>query len=247
MDALTKAIALPIRSVRNAHSALDARWRLWRLDRYVAALRGATDEAGERFAAMRHLWGNEGWSADLCYLEAVARRMHGVTGPVLECGSGLTTIVAGVLAERRNVHLLSLEQDPSWAAFMQSRLSRFRISTVTVMHAPLVAYEGFLWFDVRELKLPESFELVICDGPAINGQQEPYQSAWRVGLIPVLRERAVEVGEVLMDDADDQRASALRTRWEDEYGLHVQVANTSTGEYLIARSALRKDTMSAPR
>jgi hypothetical protein len=94
------------RSARRTLDALDATWRLWRLGRYVEALRAVADrdvDAPARLAGMRSAWGNDGWSADLEYLRAVADRMRGVTGPVLECGSGLTTIVMGVLAERRGV------------------------------------------------------------------------------------------------------------------------------------------------
>ncbi len=184
---------------------------------------------------MRSAWGNEGWSADLEFLRALAQRMLEVTGSVLECGSGLTTLVAGVLAERAGVHVLSLEQDPFWAKLVQSRLSRFGISAVTLVHVPLRTYEGFLWFDVSELRLPGSFEFVICDGPAIYGHAEPYQTAWRVGLLPVLRDRGVQIGEVLLDDADDIRAAALQANWEREHRVRVKASHTPTGNYLVAR------------
>ena len=230
------------RSARRTLDVLDARRRLWGLGRHVNALRAVADgdaDAPVRLAGMRSAWGNEGWSADLEYLCAVARRMRGVTGPVLECGSGLTTIVMGVLAERLGVRVLSLEQDPCWAAFVRSRLSRFRISSVRLVESPLKVYDGFLWFDVDELELPDAFELAVCDGPAIYGQAEPYQTAWRVGLLPVLRERGVRVQEILLDDADDSRSQAVYARWEREHGYTTQIVHAATGPYSVARSPER--------
>jgi hypothetical protein len=158
-----------------------------------------------------------------------------VTSSVLECGSGLTTIVSGVLAERRGVQVLSLEQDPWWASFVQSRLSRLNITQVTVVHAPLIAYDRFMWFDVAGVKFPESFELVICDGPTILGQDEPYQSAWRVGLLPVLRDRGVRVGEVLLDDAEGAGLNSIRAVWEGQHHFSLRITPTATGDYLTAR------------
>jgi hypothetical protein len=225
------------RPARVIYDAVAAYWRLRQFDRHVAALRTASDRTVDdsgRLTALRHAWGNENWSADVGYLGALVRRVVCATGPILECGTGLTTIVTGVLADRRGVEVLSLEQDPTWAEFVQSRLSRLGISAVTLVHAPLRTYEGFLWYDVDALKFPDSFELAVCDGPAIYGQPEPYQRAWRVGLLPVLRDRGVRVDEILLDDADDDRTPALRAHWEREYHLRVRIEHTPTGEHLIA-------------
>lgn len=68
------------------------------------------------------------------------------------------------------------------------------------MHTPL---DDFMWFDVATVKFPYSFELVVCDGPALYGHPEPYQSAWRVGLLSVLRDHGVRADEILLDDAED--------------------------------------------
>jgi len=43
-------------------------------------------------------WGNEGFAAQVDYLEEVSRHAAKTPGPILECGSGLTTIVLGLLA-----------------------------------------------------------------------------------------------------------------------------------------------------
>jgi len=233
---------LPSPVKRSGHAiidGLDARWRHWRFAQHVRAFR-ATPAAffdSRRLAAMHWAWGNENWSADAGYLEALARRMARTTGAVLECGSGLSTIVLGVLAERRGVQVLSLEQDAWWASYVQSELTRLHITQVELVHTPLIAHDDFMWFDVARVKFPYSFELVVCDGPAIYGHPEPYQSAWRVGLLSVLRDHGVRADEILLDDAEDPRLGSLRARWERQHDFATQIAQTATGSYLIARAA----------
>jgi len=245
----SKLPAVVKRPARRMVDTADAHWRRWRLARYVAAFREtpAAFYDSRSMAAMHWAWGNEAWSADPGYLHALARRMAQVTGPVLECGSGLTTIVLGVLAELRGVHVLSLEQDAWWASFVQSELSRLKINQVTLVHTPLSTYDGFLWFDVADVKFPNSFELAVCDGPAIYGKPEPYQSAWRVGLLPVLHDRGVRVDEILLDDAEDARLGPLLARWQEEQHVSAEIAQAETRKYLIARTgALDRDCWPDP-
>src|ERR1700741_4417801 len=54
-------------------------------------------------------WGNDGYAANIDYLEEVARNAATTDGPILECGSGLTTLLLGMLAGRRGVKVRSLE------------------------------------------------------------------------------------------------------------------------------------------
>jgi hypothetical protein len=54
-------------------------------------------------------WGNEGFAAQTDYLEEVCSQAARTSGPVLECGSGLTSVMLGLLAGRRGVQTWSLE------------------------------------------------------------------------------------------------------------------------------------------
>jgi hypothetical protein len=56
---------------------------------------------------------------------------------------------------------------------------------------------------------------------------------WRVGLVPVLAERGVQVGKILLDDADDGRSATLRRQWE-QMGMRTEIVATETGPYLRA-------------
>src|SRR5688572_10649779 len=57
-------------------------------------------------------WGNEGFAASYDYLEEVISRARSTMGPILECGSGLTSLLLGLVAGRRGVEIWSLEHVP---------------------------------------------------------------------------------------------------------------------------------------
>jgi hypothetical protein len=61
--------------------------------------------------------------------------------------SGLTTIVAGLLAEACGVTSYSLELDSAWAEVVERALTNHRIPQVQVKYAPLQQYDGFVWYD----------------------------------------------------------------------------------------------------
>lgn len=64
-------------------------------------------------------WGNEAWSARDEYLADGVRHVLAARGPILECGSGLTTVLFGTIARRRGLSYWALEHLPEWAARVQ--------------------------------------------------------------------------------------------------------------------------------
>src|SRR5262245_14001731 len=59
-------------------------------------------------------WSNEGFAARIEYIEEVAKRALARGGPILECGSGATTILMGLLAQKREREVWSLEHSAEW-------------------------------------------------------------------------------------------------------------------------------------
>ena len=66
-----------------------------------------------------------------------------------------------------------------------------------------------MWYDLTGIDLPEHFELVVCDGPAVLDHWGDSYLMWRYGVLPVLKERGVTVGEMLLDDATEPRGANL--------------------------------------
>lgn len=160
-------------------------------------------------------WGNEGFAAVTDYLEEVCKQAAKTNGPILECGSGLTSVVLGLLAGRRGVQTWSLEHVSEWQARVTSVFERFEIPNVQICSAPLCSFGEFEWYDAPLAALPKEFQLVICDGPP--GATE----GGRYGLLPVMGERLPTGSVILLDDADRPGEVEVLERWASETKLQV--------------------------
>jgi hypothetical protein len=160
-------------------------------------------------------WGNEGFAAQTDYLEEVSRQAARTSGPVLECGSGLTTIMLGLLAGRRGIQTWSLEHFAEWQARVMSVLERFEIPNVQICATPLRSYGSFAWYDPPLAEMPKEFQLVICDGPPGS------TAGGRYGLLPVMGKRLPAGSVILLDDATRPGEVEVLRRWASETKLRV--------------------------
>jgi hypothetical protein len=162
-------------------------------------------------------WGNVSWSAAVEYLAASLEALRNTDGAVLECGSGLTTLLVGIRCQQMGRRLWSLEHDEKWATLIRTILARHRVGAATVCHAPLIDRGCFAWYDIATLPPAERFSLVICDGPPASTK------GGRYGLLPVIRERMNRSTTVLLDDTE--RASELEVleRWKESFGATVRL------------------------
>ncbi len=157
-------------------------------------------------------WGNDYWSALEEYLSACVRAAMHADGPILECGSGLTSIVVGAIAQRTGNSMWSLEHNPEWSRRVQQRLTRYRIDAVQLVTAPLKDHPDFTWYDAPLERMPDNFALVVCDGPP--GETR----GGRYGLAPVMGDRLKPGCVILLDDAGRHEERAIARRWEAELG-----------------------------
>ena len=199
----------------------------------IAALPLATVPDRADLVALRDAWSNPGFAAVEEYLEEVARRAVAARIGVLECGSGVTTILAGLLAGRRGVPVWSLEHDPVWLERLSHTIARFRIPGVHLCHAPLVDRGDYAWYQVPA-DLPPRFDLVVCDGPPGS------TPGGRYGLLPVVGDRLGADCLILVDDtARVEESDALR-RWRTEFKVAVDFGARPGGSYaLVTRPALQ--------
>lgn len=212
-------------------------WDDWVLRRAVETVRRSDAPAVGLLKRMRRAWGNEGFSADVFYLHELAKRVGACRGPILECGTGLTTIVAGILADKRNLQVWCLEQEKVWAEVIEQALVKYKIWNVHIVHAPLRLYGkpgDFVWYDIETLELPKNFELVLCDGPAVFEEQNlAVHCRWRYGLLPVLRNHSITVHDILLDDVDDPRAEQVLALWKKEFHTSQRVIHSAEGDLAV--------------
>src|SRR5690606_214854 len=85
------------------------------------------------------------------------------TAPILELGSGLSTVIMGASA---TAPLHAIEADLVWVDRTRAALARFKIEGVIVHHCRL--QDG--WYVLPD-DLPHTFGLVLIDGPQGNREQ----------------------------------------------------------------------------
>ena len=183
--------------------------------------------SGELLSELITGWSNEGYVANLEYLEEVAKRSIKTRGPVLECGSGVTTILLGVLCARRKIEVWSLEHYPAWQKRVTESLERNRISGVQVCSSPLVEYGEFVWYDPPLAKMPNEFSLVVCDGPPGTTK------GGRYGLLPVMGARLPPGSTILLDDAARPGEMELIRRWENEVALDTKIIESQGHAFAV--------------
>lgn len=139
------------------------------------------------------------------------------TGPILECGSGLSTILLAAVAEKRNQLVVTLEHDLQWHQRMSRVLGVFGFTSVRLVHAPLVESATYAWYDVPS-DLPLGITLVICDGPPGDTR------GGRYGLLPRMGRHLGADCVILVDDAARPGEQAVLERWAEEYAVRRREA-----------------------
>ena len=174
-------------------------------------------------------WSNDGYVANIDYLEEVARRTIETRGSILECGSGVTTILMGTLCAKLKTRVWSLENSAEWRKRIMKVLSTNGVSSAHICYAPLSDYGDYSWYDPPLADLPNEFSLVICDGPpgATKGG--------RYGLLPVMRERFHEGTTVLLDDAGRPGEIDLIRRWESEERFESNITDRAGHVFAVMR------------
>jgi hypothetical protein len=112
-----------------------------------------------------YLWGNEGWSGLSAYLMACLNYTDKANGLVLECGSGLSTILMGIIAKSKEVKIVSLENSKKWRNRTNWYLKHFNLNNVSILYTPIVERGKYEWYKLDEDSIQEKISLVILDGP----------------------------------------------------------------------------------
>ena len=200
------------------HSSQDAvrlmllRGRLGGLERTLRRGKLPSHRSIERLVRS---WHNEAWSADAALLAALLTWLPRSTGPILECGSGLSTLVLATAASIANRGLWALEHDPSWATRVARELPMHLGSSATVLLGPLRDYGAYEWYSPDPAALPASIGFVLCDGPP------GHTRGGRYGLVPQLGNRLRSGCLVILDDTQRPEERSIARRWSSELPASV--------------------------
>lgn len=181
----------------------------------------------ELLKKLRLGWDNQGWDAKLDYFLEIVQRGLATKGPILECGSGLTTLVLGHLAGKRNVEIWSMEHNADWYRRVSKAIEKHQVRGVNLCLSPLREYQGFNWYDPPLARMPTKFSLVICDGPPDLAQ------GGRYGLLPVFADRLAPGAVILFDDAREPGQPEVLKRWESQHGVKVELRETEEVSFAL--------------
>jgi methyltransferase family protein len=161
-------------------------------------------------ARLHRAWGNAGWAARSEYLDTMLSYAAQTAGPIVECGSGVTTFLLAAVAGRRAVEVVSLEHEPEWRDRVVRNLGGL---PARVVLAPLRHGVDFDWYDSHDV--PRGIALVICDGPPESTR------GGRYGLLPILGSHLADSATILFDDANTDSGRLVLDKWT-AHGWHVK-------------------------
>ena len=171
-------------------------------------------------------WANGGWPATPEYLLETARLAVATKGPIVEAGSGISSIVLSyVVAAEQPV--VSFEHHEHWAervARHASRRGSYRILT-----RPLTPRGEYDWYAVEPSDLPSDITLAIVDGPPGSTR------GGRYGAMPELAEHLAAGAILLLDDASRPEETRAIARWADECGTDVEMRDVGTRAFALVR------------
>lgn len=179
-------------------------------------------------------WRNEAWVASPEYLTACVESALKTQGSIVECGSGLTTIVMGIIAAKRNLAYIALESDYEWFSSVREKVERLKLSNVRLFHTPIKDYRDFSWYDLSNISIPDDVSLVVCDGPPSTTR------GGRYGMLPMLKKFLTKECQVLLDDAQREGEQETIRLWSEEFGCSCVVDEASKP---FARISLKADEL----
>ncbi len=173
--------------------------------RYVAQeLAGGSMEVQLFQEAIKRAGNTYGAPAEVLALCAAMGRL--ADGPIIEAGSGLTTILLAAVTKHP---VYCLEHDPIWAARLEEMIVESGVSNIGICLCPIK--DG--WYDLTdyEAELPAQFALGLNDGP-------PRLVGDRMGFY----ERFGHCTDtIIVDDADDRSYGTAIVEWCAENGKRV--------------------------
>lgn len=222
------------RVVKRRLRELHRRWTFVKAMR--SAVRAISRDSPVRQDTLEQLvygWGNPQWSALPEYLGACLDEVKQSKGLVVECGSGLSTLLLGAVAKNRGLPYVALEHQERWAARVRREARRWGLSNVQVEVAPLQSFEEFDWYGFDPDRLTEDVAVLICDGPPGKTR------GGRAGAVAVLRSRLAPGCVIMVDDAKRPAEARIANQWASELGSTIEKRGTEKPYFVLRCDAAR--------
>ncbi len=158
------------------------------------------------------------WSACADFLELIANHaLQAKPATLLECGSGLTTLVLARACQLNGTgHLYSLENGEQYAQQSRDVIAFYGLSDyVTVLHAPLTNYsinaQNYQWYSLEGLPVAQ-VDLFVIDGPPGFIQKHS-----RYPALPLLHDKLANDCRIFLDDARRDDELEIVSLWQQQF------------------------------
>lgn len=126
----------------------------------IQALRDG-EESDEDFQAIADIWGNKPFAATwqlgkIAWIKAMSMTAG---EKILECGSGYTSVILAIAAEKKKLSLTILEHEAPRIPIIQKWLNTYDLPAV-VIHAPI--FDRSKWYEYKPDFKPD---FILIDGP----------------------------------------------------------------------------------
>jgi methyltransferase family protein len=138
--------------------------------------------------------------------------VHGARTRIVECGSGVSTVVlARLLRERGAGRLVAVEHDRHWAALVHQQLRREALDGIArMLDVPLEGEPP--WYGPAALvELPDDVDLLVVDGPCACDVGHGMR---RAPALPRFQECLVVGAAVVLDDIARPGERDVLAGWE---------------------------------
>jgi predicted O-methyltransferase YrrM len=196
----------------------------------AVALQALTASSGQDAVALQALSALPGgylpWTGAAMHPAAVATVVNSVVlndhRVIVECGSGVSTVVLARVVRQEGGHIYTIEEDAEWGAHVSAWLDRDGTAdAVTIIHAPFEGKPGDGWYRRAALvDIPAEIDLLVVDGPAALA---PGRALVRYPALPYFHEKLAPGATVVLDDISRPGEQQILARWRSEFGREFEV------------------------
>ncbi len=139
---------------------------------------------------------------------------------IVELGSGCSSLIMGYMLEQQaeQGHLISIDHDTEYAHKTRRDVSLHGLDAhITVLDAALESQPSIgpngrqaTWYQLRDLTLPESIDLLVVDGPP-----EKVTPWVRYPAVPVLADKLSDQAVIVLHDTHRKDETAIIHAWMD--------------------------------
>lgn len=183
------------------------------------------------------------WAAGPDFLlEAIYHVKTEVPAVIVECGSGVSTIVLARCVQRNGIgHVYSFEHLPDHAERIRQELAEQGLTEfATVLTTPLIEHainnDRWLWYDFESLP-QRNIDLLVIDGPPGNTCRLARYPAG-----PLMFKYLSPCAAVFLDDAHRSDECEILKRWSKEFPVYEQqVRATRRGCAVLKKKPQEED------